>query len=84
MKPTLRNLKRGQQVWALVEESIAHNELVINFGGDLVRVQNQTDKALRAGQRVLVKISNLHPLQLQLVPTQIKDEIFPRTLDLQV
>jgi hypothetical protein len=66
-KAHLRSLKRGQQVWAIVQESIAQNEVIINFSGDLIRVQNQTQKPFRVGQRVLLKVESLQPLQFRLV-----------------
>ncbi len=66
MKPTLRSLRQNQ-VWAVVVEVIAQNEIIINFSGDLVRVQNQTERVLRAGQRVLVRIEEMNPLKLKLI-----------------
>lgn len=84
MKPVLRNLKLGQQVWAVVEEVIAQNEVVINFSGDLLRVKNQTNKNLRPGQRVQVQIEEIFPLKLKLVEQRLRSEIFPRQIDLEI
>jgi len=67
MKPHLRSLRIGQKIWALVEEVMAQNEVVINFGGDLVRVLNMSSRILRAGQRVLLEVQTIQPLQLKLV-----------------
>ena len=67
MKQYLRTLKVGNEIWAVVEEVIARGECVINFRGDLVRVQNATQQKLRAGQRVLLRVQGLFPLRLQLV-----------------
>jgi hypothetical protein len=85
MKPSLRSLRKNQQVWAIVEECLVQNEVIINFSGDLVRVKNQTDKNLRAGQRVLVLIEELHPLKLKLVsPKEQRRSSYPRSLDVEV
>jgi hypothetical protein len=67
MKPSLRSLRRGQEVWALVEETIEGGEVVINFSGDLVRTENLTGKTLRPGQRVLLVVDSIHPLKLRLI-----------------
>lgn len=67
MKPHLRSLKKGQEVWATVEEVLAGEELLINFSGDLVRVQNKTLRPFRVGQRVLLQVQSILPLKLRLV-----------------
>jgi hypothetical protein len=72
MKLNLRSLKKGQEIWAIVEESIAGEELVINFSGDLIRVQNKTDRKFRSGQRVLLQIQSLQPLKLRLLLRTLK------------
>jgi cold shock CspA family protein len=67
MKPHLRNLRKGQRVWALVEENIAHGEAIINFSGDLIRVLNLSEKSLRPGQRVHLEVESVRPLKLKLI-----------------
>jgi hypothetical protein len=84
VKPNLRSLKKLQHVWAVVEETIAQNEVVINFSGDLVRVQNQTDRNLRAGQRVLLLVEEVHPLKLRLVNQKDQTRNFPYSLDVEI
>jgi hypothetical protein len=83
MKPHLRSLKKDQEVWAIVEEPIASNELIINFSGDLVRVQNKTQRSFRVGQRVLLQVQSVFPLKLKLVfKSEPKD--FIHKLDLSI
>ena len=72
MKLSLRSLKKGQEIWAIVEESNAGEELIINFSGDLIRVQNKTDRKFRSGQRVLLQIQTLQPLKLRLLLRSLK------------
>lgn len=67
MPPHKRLLKKGQQVWALIEENIALNEVIVNFGGDLIRVRNETMGKLRVGQRVLLHVVKTGPLEFRLV-----------------
>jgi hypothetical protein len=67
VKSHLRSLRIGQEVWAIVEENIAEGEAIINFTGDLVRVQNLTEKPLRPGQRVLLQVQALKPLKLKII-----------------
>ena len=67
MKPSILSLKKGQRLWAIVEETIAGNELIINFSGDLLRVLNSSVRNFRAGERVQLEVETLSPLQLKLV-----------------
>ena len=67
MRPHLRSLKKGQEVWAIVDEILARDEVIINFSGDLIRVQNKTEKNFRVGMRVLLQVHGVAPLKLKLV-----------------
>jgi hypothetical protein len=83
MKPTLHSLRRNQEVWALVEEILVHDEVVINFSGDLIRVQNQTGRPLRTGQRVLLQVQSLEPLGFKLLSRSLKVRS-PQHLDVTI
>ncbi len=74
MKQHVRNLRKGQAVWAIVEENIALGEAIINFNGDLVRVLNMSQRKLRAGQRVNLRVESVHPLKLKLMPSVTIDK----------
>lgn len=67
MKFILHGLRQGQKLWATVEEVLKTGELIVNFGGDLVRVANQTQRNLRHGQRIQVMVTAIKPLQFRLV-----------------
>ena len=82
MKPYLKNLRLGQRVWALVEENIAQGEVIINFSGDLVRVLNQSLRPLRVGQRVLLQVEAISPIQLRLINKAA--ESFSNNLDAMI
>ena len=84
MKSHVGSLKKNQLVWALVEEVIAQGEIIINFSGDLLRVKNQTDKTLRAGQRVKLRVEEVLPLKLSLVPPTVQRETYPGAIDFSV
>ncbi len=83
MKPHLRSLKKGQEVWAVVEETIALNEIIINFSGDLLRVKNQTERNFRVGQRVLLSVHGVAPLKLKLIVRYGKEKS-SRVIDLSI
>jgi len=77
MKPALLLFKKGQRVWALVEEAMADNELLVNFSGDLIRVSNSSSRILRVGERVQLEVETLSPLTLRLVPLlKRRDPVF--------
>jgi hypothetical protein len=80
----LRHLRVGQEVWAVVEENIAGGEAIINFTGDLVRVQNLTEKPLRPGQRVLLQVQALKPLKLKIVVRRASQPFSRQKLDLSI
>lgn len=82
MKPSVRSLKLGQTVWALVEEHIAGGEVVINMSGDLLRVQNNTGRRFRFGERVQLRVTQLFPLTLALAPARAQEPT--RLLDTSV
>ena len=67
MKPQIYLLKAGQRVWAIVEETMAEGEVLINYNGDLVRVVNSTEKNFRSGERVQLEVEGLSPLRFKLV-----------------
>lgn len=83
MKPHLRSLRKGQEVWATVEEIMAGEELLINFSGDLVRVQNKTLTPFRVGQRVQLQVQSLIPLKLKLVVMRLRPRM-PSSVDISI
>ena len=70
---TFQNIKLGQKVWAVVEDLVTPTSLIVNFNGDLVRVENHTDKTLRTGSRIQLEVTKTNPLSFKLVePQRIK------------
>ncbi len=67
MKPRISSLKLGQKVWATCEEVRQDREILVNFEGDLLRVQNLSDRQLRVGQRIQLHVEAVQPLQFRLV-----------------
>lgn len=68
MKFVLRNLKVGESLHGRVEEMLANGEILINFEGDLLRVQNQTDRRFQTGDFVKLIIKAVNPIRFQLLP----------------
>jgi hypothetical protein len=82
LKPRLKLLRRGERIWAIVEEVQSLNQVVINFSGDLIRVSNESDRIFRVGQRVLLQVENVHPLQFKII-TKTSLEL-SRSLDVSI
>ena len=66
MKRVLASLSIGDTLAGRVEELLPGDEVLICFDGDLVRVQNETRQALKAGDTVNVIVRALDPLRFQL------------------
>lgn len=67
MKFVVRDLKLGESLNGQVEEILSGDDLLINFGGDLLRVHNETRRPLRIGDSVTVVVRALEPLRFQLL-----------------
>lgn len=67
MKLRISALKIGQKVWATCEEVRSNSEILVNFEGDLLRVQNLSGRTLRVGQRLQLLVESTAPLQFRLV-----------------
>lgn len=73
LKPRISTLKVGQRIWAVSEEIMPGGEILANFEGDLLRVKNMSDRLLRPGQRIQLKVESLHPLRFSLCePRRLK------------
>lgn len=66
MKFLIHRLQRGQIVNGEVVDILSHNEVIVNFRGDLVRVSNQSGQIMEIGQILKLKVTSVHPLSFQL------------------
>ena len=66
MKFTLPKLRLGQTIEAKVTDQNRDGSLIVDFDGDLLRVVNQADFPIRIGQRVLLEVKALNPLQFRI------------------
>jgi hypothetical protein len=83
MKEVIPHLKSGQKVWAIIEEVFDGGGLIVNFHGDLVRVQNGTSRRFRPGQRIQLKVVGLSPLGFQLLESS-SGQPYKRHLDINI
>jgi len=83
MKEVIPHLKLSQKVWALIEEVLDGGGLIVNFHGDLVRVQNASGRRFRPGQRIQLKVAGLAPLSFQLLEAG-QGKPYHRNLDITV
>jgi hypothetical protein len=67
MKKGFQNLRLGQQVWAVIEDVVGGEAVIVNYGGELLRVVNTSTSLLRAGQRVLLRVQEIQPMKFKLV-----------------
>jgi len=68
MKFTVHKLRVGDLIRAQIVEVIGDgDELIVSFQGDLIRVQNKSLCQLKAGEKILVRVTQTAPLFFQLV-----------------
>jgi hypothetical protein len=67
MKFTVHKLRVGDLLRAQIVEVVGHDELIVSFQGDLIRVQNKSFSHLRSGDKILVRVTQTSPLFFQLV-----------------
>ncbi len=84
MKQTLPQLTLDQKVWAIIEEVMTNDDLIVSFQGDLIRVQNQSSRKFRPGQRIQLKVTAVTPLAFQLIDTKSPNASYYSKLDLSV
>lgn len=84
MKPVISALRLNQKVWALVEEVLSSSSVIVNLGGDLMRVRNESQRTLRVGQRIQLKVAGIEPLQFQLVEARSSSGIAVPHIDVEV
>ncbi len=84
MKQTLPQLTLDQKVWAIIEEVMTNDDLIVSFQGDLIRVQNQSSRKFRPGQRIQLKVTGLSPLGFQLMDTRSPSATYYSKLDISV
>jgi hypothetical protein len=84
MKQVLPNLKLNDKVWATVEEILVQNDILVNFQGDLMRVNNVSGRRFRPGQRIQLKVSSVHPLSFQLLENRSSGMPYSRYIDIDV
>lgn len=69
MKFTVPSFKVGQRVFARVEEVVSKTSLIVNFNGDLLRLENHTGRRIVEDEMIELEIRAVEPLRFQLVST---------------
>ena len=62
----LEKLSIGEMVKAEVVELQSSTEVVVNFYGDLLRIQNKTGRPFKLGQQIDLIIVNVKPFKFSL------------------
>ena len=68
MKHVLRDLSVGESLSGDVQECLPGGDLIICFGGDLLRVHNETSHPFQPGECVTLVVRSIEPLGFQLIP----------------
>ena len=68
MQKTVPQLLPGDRVRGEVVEILDASELIICFSGDLLRVSNASQRAMRVGEWVEVVVEPTAPLRFRLAP----------------
>ena len=69
MKFTVNKLKMGDRVNAVAIESVGPNHLIVSFNGDLIRVENRSQKKIKEGERIPLVVAQVNPLTFHLAPS---------------
>lgn len=73
----------GEEVRGKVTEQLAGGELIISFEGDLLRVANESRKAFKVGEFVVLEVMALSPIRFKLA-TQVVRRRVPGHFDVSV
>ena len=69
MKFVIGSLKVGDRIVGRVAEVIDATNIIISFGGDLIRVHNESRRSFKAGDKVDCYVTGTQPLAFRLIPT---------------
>ena len=72
MKFFVDRLEVGDVVQAKVAEVLDGNGLIISMSGDLARAANETNRRLRVGDIVKLRVASTNPLALRVVEDERK------------
>jgi hypothetical protein len=79
MKQSLKNVRVGDLILAVVVERASARDLIVSFDGDLLRINNQTGQTFRLGDQVELVVVTVRPLSFQLSPNSTKvQRVFER------
>ncbi len=82
MEKILPQLRLDQKVWAIVEE-VNGRSIIVNFQGDLARVENHSHRRLRPGQRIQLLVTAISPLGFKLLEFR-KENVSNLKLDISI
>ncbi len=83
MRTDLAGLQKGDVIVAKVFEKLSSYEYIVSIDGQLIQVQNQTLMQFELGSSVSLLVSQVKPLQLQLL-SQNRSQRRVRGIDVSV
>jgi len=75
MKFHLPQFQPGDRVKAKVAEIQNNGFMIVEFQGDLIRVQNQTQRCFQAGQDIALVVTRIQPYTFRLAEGQGRFDI---------
>lgn len=67
MRQTVSKFKLGQKVSGTIVEVLAPAECIVNFNGDLIRINNKTGRKLKPQDVVDLVITSIDPLGFRMI-----------------
>lgn len=71
MKKTIPLLRVGQMIRAEIVET-NQESLIVNFNGDLLRIENQSSAVIQPLDQIWLEVQGLSPLRFKLVSSNYK------------
>ncbi len=71
MKFVVDQLHFGDIIEAEVTELLDENDVIMSFQGDLLRVQNHSQRSLALGQKLKCRVKSTKPLRFEIASHQI-------------
>jgi D-serine deaminase-like pyridoxal phosphate-dependent protein len=70
MKFVVHQLQVGDVIQAQITEVLDSSQVIISLKGDLARAVNETNRSLKVGDIVRLRVSHAEPLQFRVVENE--------------
>ncbi len=67
MKSFLQSLQKGQRLQVIVTEIQSDRQILVSYKGELFRVKDTSGKRFEIGEKIMLFVAQLDPLEFSLV-----------------